>query len=357
MSNKVLVYSHNYLLIIIGVGRVTKVDSTRSTKQYDVTYILGGKEKSVDEIYISLHEPELSNNACLSVGKRIPMSAEKVSRPLRKRKTQEKKPEPSHFLQTFNDEELQHIPLDVLEWAGIAHTARPTKGKEAAKKVCSKTLSTKPSARKKRVLADANGNVTPEKSMKLTAISTKNRAKSDRPIISFQDAIESINNVELIRRADARYSSLLSMEEHSTFHAVISSLSESDTKLLTSLIKILKSRNSKALLLCNYFVSTLKCISFIYRYHHLIKSHSQNNERFQTWQDAVLLNFGDSTHFYKTEHGIHITYVESHALGIAWPTYTNASVDRVLPPKKKDNSFNKRNVYSDSTKKNSGQKW
>lgn len=222
-----------------GVGRVTKIDSSGSSKKYDVAYVLGGKEKGVDEIYVSLNEAEQSQNADLTVGARVSRSAEKAPRPTRKRSVKVKKSESFNSIPVFNDEELQQIPADVLEWAGIS---RP-KGKACEKAMKSKSA-------KKRVLAESSGNVASKKSKMSKA--NKNTPTSDHDggrgkSLSFEDAINQISKEELMRYADERYSSLISSNDDKAFtiHAVTSSLSDKDTKLLTSLTKTLKSNNSK----------------------------------------------------------------------------------------------------------------
>lgn len=224
-----------------GVGRVTKVEYSGFCKKYDVAYVLGGKEKGIDEIYLSLNEAEQSESFGLSMGARVSRSADKAPRPSRKRNARAKKTERTSSIPVFNEEELQQIPTEVLEWAGIA---RPKKA--GAKSTGSKA--SKPVHDKKRVLTESCGNVA---SMKSKNVKTSTKALATTQVqandsLSFEDAIQKIANDDLMHRADERYSSLLAFDdEFVTLHAVTSSLSDGDTKLLASLIKTLKSNNGK----------------------------------------------------------------------------------------------------------------
>lgn len=180
-----------------------------------------------------MNEAEQSDSADLAVGARVSRSAEKAARPKRKRDVKASKHDPVSQVPVYNDDELEHIPADVLEWAGIV---RP--------KAVSKA------AGKKRVLAESSGNVAPKNAKKKKAAKKNTPATNEidnHSTIIFQDAIEKLTNGELVRCADSRYSSLLSFSnvEAVTLNIVTSSLSEQDTKQLTSLIKMLKENNGK----------------------------------------------------------------------------------------------------------------
>lgn len=229
---------------VLGVGRVTKIDDSRGSKKYDVAYVLGGKEKGVDEIYVALHESEQSTNSGLTVAARVSRSAEKAPRLMRKRRARQKKSEPSS-IPIYNDDELQQIPAEVLEWAGIRPAA---KGKRSAKATGSKSNAPiKNTATKKRALAETSGNVAPPKKPKKQNIAS-NQDKPDRASTSFETAIDSMKSSELMCAADTRYSKLLSVksDDAMTFHVVTSNLSDDETKILTSLTKMLKGANGRS---------------------------------------------------------------------------------------------------------------
>ncbi|KAL9181741.1 hypothetical protein ACHAXT_012084 [Thalassiosira profunda] len=243
-----------------GVARVTKVHPAaaevgQSTK-YDVAYVLGGKEKKVDESFVSIHEPDplptIEERPDSARTTRGTLSAEKKSRPVRPRKAAVKA-EPSattaSSVPIFNDEELQHIPDDVLKWAGIKPKEKKGKAKaDGGKKEAPRS--------KKRVLADANGNAKSSKQTKKRKPSTKQEAaamdeeEAPSPAVEpLDEIIGELSNEEIVTLADARYASLLSLDEKPskanplTLHVVTSSLSDKDSKTLDSLCKLLKGNN------------------------------------------------------------------------------------------------------------------
>lgn len=178
-----------------------------------------------------MNEAEQSDSADLTVGARVSRSAEKAARPKRKRDAKASKNDPVSQVPVYNDDELEHIPADVLEWAGIVRPKNKAVSKAAAGK--------------KRVLAESSGNVAPKNAKKKKAAKKNSPATNEidnHSTISFQHTIEKLTNGELVRYADSRYSSLLSFGnvEAVTLNIVTSSLSEQDTKQLTSLIKMLK---------------------------------------------------------------------------------------------------------------------
>ena len=119
-----------------GIARVSKVYEGGNSIKYDVNYVLGGREKQVDEAFVTLKD---DNNTMLSSCSR---SAEKKRHTRQRRATT--KPESSAAVPIYNDEELKNtnIPEDVLQWAGLSN---PKKGK--GKK--SKTSPGTPAAKKK----------------------------------------------------------------------------------------------------------------------------------------------------------------------------------------------------------------
>lgn len=204
--------------------------------------MLGGKEKAVDELYISLNEAEQSDKNDITVGARVSRSAEKKPRPVRKRKIQKKKHEPSSSsaVPIYNDAELEHIPEDVLKWAGIK---------------------ARPNASKKRVLADSKGNnAFPKKPKKPNASSKKTTLKSDGQDC---DAVENMSVDQLVICADQRYSFLL---EDATLYAVTSSLSDAETKQLSLLTKTLKGLGGETMICrsCQFCQIRLTSISNVH---------------------------------------------------------------------------------------------
>lgn len=151
-----------------GVARVTKVypasTNGNNSIRYDVAYVLGGKEKLVDESFVTVNEPEVletideegPNDSMVSRGG----SAEKKSRTMRRRKAATKQEAnrpaaPNAVLPIYNDEELKEIPKEHLIWAGILPQEK--KGKN----VCNKAVNEKRGAEKrgkKRVLKEASNN-------------------------------------------------------------------------------------------------------------------------------------------------------------------------------------------------------
>jgi hypothetical protein len=233
-----------------GVARVTKVhaaaDNGGNSIKYDVAYILGGKESRVDESFVTLNEvDELSTveegleTSMTTTGS---MSPEK-KRSIRQRKAAMKQEPRSHAAASFpiyNDEELKHIPDDVLRWAGIV----PKKKGKTDQGESESSSKHDASKGKKRVLKESN--VTSSKSTK------KLKPTDKAPVKGFSDIISSLSNEELIGLADARYSQLLSLDEKQstadtqlTLYAVTSTLSDKESDMLDSLCKLLKGKSGK----------------------------------------------------------------------------------------------------------------
>eukprot|EP00984_Skeletonema_dohrnii_P012172 scaffold4912_cov74-Skeletonema_dohrnii-CCMP3373.AAC.4 len=258
-----------------GVGRVTQVHSSTtsggSAVQYDVSYVLGGKEKSVDESFVHLHKTsEEESTTRVSSARKPRKSSEKKVESRRPKRTQQKvtfKEEVS----IYNEEELKHIPAEALEWAGIV----PKKGKGKKK-----------AAGKKRALADSNSNTTPtptgtstkkQKAAPAAAASSKieskpkKKAKSKKEKVeaekesnavealmamahesgtsNLNDIINPLSNQEIVQYADERYSSLLSASGSSdvslVLNMVTSNLSDEESDSLNSLCKLLKDKNGE----------------------------------------------------------------------------------------------------------------
>jgi hypothetical protein len=244
-----------------GVARVTKVhaaaDNGGNSIKYDVAYILGGKESRVDESFVTLNEvDELST---VEEGLETSMTTTGSMSPEKKRSIRQRKaamkPEPrSHAAASFpiyNDEELKHIPDDVLRWAGIV----PKKKGKTDQGESESSSKHDASKGKKRVLKESN--VTSSKSTKKLKPTDKALVKgagksSVASVKGFSDIISSLSNEELIGLADARYSQLLSLDEKQstadtqlTLYAVTSTLSDKESDMLDSLCKLLKGKSGK----------------------------------------------------------------------------------------------------------------
>lgn len=244
-----------------GVARVTKVhaavDNGGNSIKYDVKYILGGKEPRVDESFITINEvDELSTveegleTSMTTAGS---MSPEK-NRSIRQRKAA-MKPEPrSHTAASFpiyNDDELKHIPDDVLRWAGIVPKKRG-KLNQGESDISSKHDASKG---KKQVLKESNlASLKSAKKLKSSAKALVEGAgkSSAASVKGFSEIISSLSNEELIGLADARYLQLLSLDEKPSFsdtqmtlYAVTSSLSDEESDMLDSLCKLLKGKSGK----------------------------------------------------------------------------------------------------------------
>jgi len=248
-----------------GVARVTKVhpavDNGGNSTKYDVAYILGGKEKLVDESFVTLNEVnELSTIEegldDSRISRRGTMSAEKKSRSIRPRKAavklEPKSPAAAAAIPIYNDEELRHIPEDVLKWAGIV----PKKGKRKSAQGGSASKN-KATRGKKRVLTESNANQAKSKSAKMQKTAptpTKEGGKSSQDdksdtVEGLREVLSPLSNEDIVSLADARYSSLLSLDRKQskldtplTLHAVTSSLTERDSDMLDSLCKMLKGK-------------------------------------------------------------------------------------------------------------------
>ncbi|KAL7552508.1 hypothetical protein ACHAWF_015774 [Thalassiosira exigua] len=251
-----------------GVARVTKVHSgnggSNSTK-YDVTYVLGGKEKHVDESFVTLHEMEslptieehrLGNSRTT----RSSISPLNQTRCGRQRKaadveTAPKTPSAAASIPIYNEKELEQIPADVLKWAGI--TPKDKRGKQA--KATRGADKKEPATRvRKRVLTESNANTKskPAKKQRTAFKTSKEREGSPEAIDqsssnvgSLKEVIDTFSTEEAVRLADARYFSLFSLEKNASksdkqvYHVVTSSLADKETKMLDSLCKMLKGTN------------------------------------------------------------------------------------------------------------------
>jgi len=240
-----------------GVARVTKVHEGGNSIKYDVSYVLGGREKQVDEAFVTLKDDnnlstiqEDPDESMLSTGTR---SAEK-KRPMRQRRAATK-PESSAAVPIYNDEELKNanIPEDVLQWAGLP---QPKKGKKGKASPGTPAAKKETKRGKKRALKDSN--IKP-KAKSATKKKKKASKKTDTTLEeddqSNNTAVEGLNDVlspmsteEIVSLADARYASLLSLDEKQssdtqTLYYVTSSLTDKDSKMLESLCKLLKEKS------------------------------------------------------------------------------------------------------------------
>lgn len=249
-----------------GVGRVTKVNVVGNATKYDVTYVLGGREKDVDASFVSLHGEmasiEASSHGESKVSQRTSRSTEKIAvRPMRQRKVAETiQPAP---VPIYNDEVLKHIPAETLQWAGIkplesrskGSNSKGSKSRKKAKKAKVVVPKEASDGKKKRGLAEHNSNTTmPAKTKKQKGSSSsqpKEASTATNPTEpvhdaeSFRTIIDALSTEEVVRRADERYASLLLNAE--ILNVVTSSLEEKDSDVLYSLSKMLKSKNGEHL--------------------------------------------------------------------------------------------------------------
>jgi hypothetical protein len=239
---------------------VTKVhpaaESGSNSTKYDVAYVLGGKENQVDESFVTLDEADEPSTieGCLENSMTTgSMSAEK-KRPMRHRRVAIK-PEPkssaapSASFPIYNDEELKHIPEDVLKWAGILPKEKKKK-KSNADQVPGIPSKHNSSEGKKRVLKESN--ILKSNSTKKHKPVVKEAAKTLDTKQGFRDSIRLLPNEEIVSLADARYSQLLLLDEkqspsetHLTFYAVTSSLTDKESEMLVSLCQVLKGKSGK----------------------------------------------------------------------------------------------------------------
>ena len=261
-----------------GVGRVTKVHSSTESGgnavKYDVTYVLGGKEKNVDESFVQLHTTVNEESPTrVASARKCRASPDRVES-RRPKRTQQQKVTFNEEVRIYDEEELKHIPPEALEWAGIV----PKKGKGGKKKAGEKKV-----AGKKRALADSNVNTkasaSSSKKQKATSKSTsKPKSKTKAKNVKTEDKIEEeqpsatedvntiigpLSNQEIVRLADERYTSLLSAESGSgsevsvVLQAVTSNLSDEESDSLNSLCKLLKDKNGEHSLYLNLLLESL----------------------------------------------------------------------------------------------------
>ena len=232
-----------------GVARVTKVhpaaESGSNSTKYDVAFVLGGKENQVDESFVTLDEADEPSTRSMSAEKKRPMRHRRVAI----------KPEPkssaaaSASFPIYNDEELKHIPEDVLKWAGILPKEKKKK-KSNADQVPGIPSKHNSSEGKKRVLKESN--ILKSNSTKKHKPVVKEAAKTLDTKQGFRDSIRLLPNEEIVSLADARYSQLLLLDEkqspsetHLTFYAVTSSLTDKESEMLVSLCQVLKGKSGK----------------------------------------------------------------------------------------------------------------
>jgi hypothetical protein len=249
-----------------GVGRVTKVHSSTESGgnavKYDVTYVLGGKEKNVDESFVQLHTTVNEESPTRVASARKSRTSPDKVESRRPKRTQQQKVTFNEEVRIYDEEELKHIPPEALEWAGIV----PKKGKGGKKKAGEKKV-----AGKKRALADSNVNTKasassskkqkasskstskPKSITKTKSVKTEAKIKEEPPSATedLNTIIGPLSNQEIVRLADERYSSLLSVESGSgsevsiVLQAVTSNLSDEESDSLNSLCKLLKDKNGE----------------------------------------------------------------------------------------------------------------
>jgi hypothetical protein len=248
-----------------GVARVTMVhpssDNGDSTK-FDVAYVLGGKEKGVDESFVTFNESspnkECPDGSMMTEGCKSHQKKSRHRRAIVKAESNANLPNAPSF-PIYCDEELKHIPEEVLKWAGILPKA---KGKAKVQRKQQQTGSApikQAMKNMKRVLSQSNTvpKLRPMKKRKIVTDAIDNAissCKDDRPTTdkSLREVISALSNEEIVTRADSRYSALLSpfkkqsaSDSPMTLHAVTSSLSDKDLELLDSFRQFLKGKSGE----------------------------------------------------------------------------------------------------------------
>ena len=247
-----------------GVARVQKVHCGGNSTKYDVKYVLGGSEKKVDEAFVTPHNElstieECADESMMTSGS---ISPEK-KRHMRQRRAAVKTEPVAAVVPIYRDSELEQIPSDVLQWAGI----KPKKGGKSKKATPSK----KEAGRgKKRALKDSNTKPKSKPAKKQKAASKKVESsleeEKNEQSTSLDEVLSELSTEEIVSLADARYSSLLSLDKKQsesntaqTLFAVTSSLSDEQSKTLDSLCKLLKEKSGEypfilmALVFCHAF--------------------------------------------------------------------------------------------------------
>jgi len=267
-----------------GVARVVKVhQAPGNSLKYDVAYVLGGREKKVDESFLSLHNVTASTHASGEIevnGKGHCMetsSSRESSRRARQRSALSTRRK-SHttaqaVIPNLSTEALKEIPADVLEWAGIVSVqskkkprTRPKSPEKSFKEA--KSPSTTPrknqaSRHNKRALQESTNVVAAKKTKKLTsAPNTSCQSQAALPQTDKENmppgemnepqpklinkVASTLSEKEAMDLASKRYSSLLcfplatNSSTAATIYAITSSLSDRDTDALESLCKVLK---------------------------------------------------------------------------------------------------------------------
>ena len=262
-----------------GVARVTKVHKGSNSIKYDIAYILGGKEKQVDESFVSLQEsdPLPTIEECLDTSRSsrrssrgVSMLVENKTRSMRHRRAAKTEPATSAAapsIPIYNDEELKHIPADVLKWAGIVPKEKKGKKAKGGGGGAGKKDAMKSSRGKKRVLSDSNKNAEPKSPKKQKPDTAKEQQPLEKVDVDQSpeqddqsNVVEALDEIirplpthEIVSLADVRYSSLLHLDQKPsatgtlTLHAITSSLTDEDSKMFDSLRKMLKDKNGKCL--------------------------------------------------------------------------------------------------------------
>ncbi len=329
-----------------GVGRVTKVHSSTgiggSAVQYDVSYVLGGKEKFVDESFVQLHKTSEEESPTTVASARKPRKSSEKKMESRRPKRIQQKVTFKEEVRIYDEEELKHIPAEALEWAGIV----PKKGKGKKK-----------ATGKKRALADSNSNTNPagsstkkQKASPVSAAASKvpsNSKKTEKPkkektvaeaessvvealmamahdsgTADLNEIISPLSTQELVQCADERYSSLLCTSGDSevslVLNVVTSNLSNAESDSLNSLCKILKDKNGENKFCCvKRLLSTLNSIliSIPSALLPCIRSLLEAYEKFQGKQDASVYHFSFRREAIKAcKRGVECTNNEGDAI-------------------------------------------
>ena len=241
-----------------GVARVTKIHPSagngNSTK-FDVAYVLGGKEKGVDESFVTFNVNELATTEECPDDSMTTQGCKSHEKKLRQRRAVVKSEPAVPSFPIYHDEELKHIPEDVLKWAGILPTKKKEKIQQQHQQQTTKAPIKKAVKTMKRVLMPSNAMPKlPQMKKRKLIVDAKDDVKSSDK--TFKEILSSLSIDDIVTRADLRYSALLSSFEKQstsdpqvTLHAVTSSLSESESELLDSFRQFLKGKSGKQMAL------------------------------------------------------------------------------------------------------------
>jgi len=221
-----------------GVGRVTRVhELPGGSVAYDVAYVLGGKEKKVDDTFVSLQENEFETTV--------------VEKPERGSSRGRK----SHRIAKLEDEIppqlLEQLAAEGFDTKGVAVPSRtagvvtPAEAKENSKSAKKERNKTKrrPQREKEETQPSKRRKIGKAISSRLTKFASK--ARSEKTNIA-SASLPEISDEEKCATADVLYKNRIeSAMKKSLIHVVASGLSDHDMESLRALCKDMKKNKGK----------------------------------------------------------------------------------------------------------------